>query len=674
MIVQAAKNLARNLHKAPPAQVQDVPASDPKDWTVLVYMEGRHRLAHSTDLALNKLEKVGTTDKVNLVVQATQVPQGRELLLPNMQSLPTRRYVIAKDDDPGRVSSPVVQEFPEQVKLNEDTLTDFVKWGMEKFPARHTMLVIKKHGAGFAKIANGDEDFAPLSARELSSALARAGKKLDVIAFDSCSMQQLEVAYQLRHGAEVMAGSQEDIKAVAYPYDALAEKLNARADKATAREVGKMVVDVHRGQPSIHGAADLAKLGRLQERMKGFVDAVKAEKVAPELLYTRMVSVAPIERKSLGISFDFRDLGTFLTDVNGDERFPQSVRDAAQETRISLDAAVVSQYSSAARQELKSPTGLSTYMPWKGPSDKLHDVYGQLDWAKDSGWADLIDYVHAERPKLSAPEQVAPSKEKTLGLAQSIGKWGLYQYKKYISPYLEARCAYTPSCSQYARQAIETHGLMEGTKLGFLRLVSCDGHNHGADPVPGHTCGPDCGCGTPHVREDLLIAPPPRVDKSETRQRLEGFAMQAAATAGSVLGGLGLGLVSAPIGAAVGAYFGYKAGTDTIDGLTAEMLPKYGEAKVRAYLKLARPVGMPAYNLHQKVEAWTGSETLAKVVGGVAGGISGAVLGLAGGALQGYNWGSAFGRLWALNRTREAFGEMPTDPRTEAILKRDYES
>lgn len=673
MVVQTVKNVFHNLQKAPPAQVQDVPASEPKDWTVLTYMEGRHRLAHSTDLALNKLEKVGTTDKVNLVVQATQVPTWQELTLPNMQSLPTRRYVVTKDDDTNQVSSPVVQEFPEQVRLNEDSLADFVKWGMEKFPARHTMLVIKKHGAGFAKISNGDDDFAPLSAREVAGALAKAGKKVDVVAFDSCSMQQLEVAYQLRNGAEVMAGSQEDIKAVAYPYDVLAERLNARP-QATAREAGKLVVDVHRGQPSIHGAADLTKLGGLQETMKTFVEAVKAEKVAPELLYTRMASVAPIERKSLGISFDFRDLGTFLTDVGGDERFPQSVRDAANEARISLDGSLVAQYASPARQELKSPTGLSTYMPWKAPSDKLHDAYGQLDWARDSGWGELLDYVHTERPKLSVPADVAPSKEETLSLAQSMGKWGLYQYKKYISPYLEARCAYTPSCSQYAREAIETHGLTEGMKLGFLRLVSCDGHNKGADPVPGgHTCGPDCGCGTPQIREDLLIAPPPRADKSELRQRAEGFATQAAATAGSVLGGLGLGLVAAPIGAAVGAYFGYKAGTDTIDGLTAEMLPKYGEPKVRAYLKLARPVGMPAYNLHQKVEAWTGSKMLATVVGGIAGGVSGAVLGLGGGALQGYNWGSAFGRLWALNRTREAFGEMPTDPRTEAILKRDYE-
>jgi len=674
VVIQSLKNVYQNLQKAPPAQVQDVPASEPKDWTVLVYMEGRHRLAHSTDLALNKLEKVGTTDKVNLVVQATQDPTWQELTLPNMQSLPTRRYVISKDDDAGKVTSPVVQEFPEQLKLTEETLADFVKWGMEKFPARHTMLVIKKQGAGFARISQGDDDFAPLSARELSSALQKAGKKLDVVAFDSSSMQQLEVAYQLRHGAEVMAGSQEDTKAAAYPYDALAERLNARAGQATAREVGKMVVDVHRGQSSIHGAADLSRLGRLQETMKGFVEAVKAEKVAPELLYTSMASVIPMERKSLGLSFDFRDLGTLLTDVNANESYPQSVRDAAQEARISLDQSSVAQYASAARQELKSPTGLSTWMPWKGPSDKLHETYGQLDWARDSGWADLIDYVHAERPKLSVPESLAPPQEKTLGLAQSIGKWGLYQYKKYISPYLEARCAYTPSCSQYARQAIETHGLTEGMKMGFLRLVSCDGHNRGADPVPGHTCSADCGCGTPQIREDLLIAPPPRADKSELRQRAEGFATQAAATAGSVLGGLGLGLLSAPIGAAVGAYFGYKAGTDTIDGLTAEMLPKYGEAKVRAYLKLARPVGMPAYNLNKKIEAWTGSTTLAKVVGGVAGGISGAVLGLGGGALQGYNWGSAFGRLWALNRTREAFGEMPTDPRTAAILKRDYEN
>lgn len=648
-------NVLQNLQRALPARVQDVPASEPKDWTVLVYMEGRDRLAPSTDLALNKLEKVGTTDQVNLVVQATQVPEWDQIALPNMQTLPTRRYLVSKDENLGRVTSPVVGEFPEPLKLTQESLADFVKWGMEKFPARHTMLVVKGKTA---------------DAREVSAALAQTGKKLDVLAFDSSSMQQAEVAWQLRHGVEVMTGSPEETKGRAFPYDVLAERLNLRADQATAREVGQMVVDAHRGQATIHGATDLGKVGRLQETMKSFVDAVKSEGVAPELLYTRMLNVPSMEKKSQGPTFNFRDLGTFLTDVNGDERFPQNVRDAAQEVRISLDQAMVAHYASPGRQDLKSPTGLSTYMPWKAP--KTGDA--QLDWARDSGWGELLDYVHAERPRLSVPAGLAPAKEKTLGLAKSIGKWGLYQYKKYISPFLEARCAYTPSCSQYAREAIEQHGLVEGSKMGFLRLVSCDGHNHGPDPVPGaHVCSDACGCGKPHINEELLIAPPQRLDKSETRQRLEGFATQAAATAGSVLGGLGMGLLAAPIGAAVGGFFGYKAGTDTIDTMTGQMLEKYGEAKTKAYLKLARPVGMPAYNVHKWVEGATGSKSLATVVGAVAGGVSGAVMGLCGGALQGYNWGSAFGQLWAQNRTREAFGELPKDPRTEAILKRDYE-
>ena len=40
------KNVASNLRAAESAQVQDLPKQEMKDWTVLVYMEGRHRLAH----------------------------------------------------------------------------------------------------------------------------------------------------------------------------------------------------------------------------------------------------------------------------------------------------------------------------------------------------------------------------------------------------------------------------------------------------------------------------------------------------------------------------------------------------------------------------------------------------------------------------------------------------
>ena len=58
-------------------------------------------------------------------------------------------------------------------------------------------------------------------------------------------------------------------------------------------------------------------------------------------------------------------------------------------------------------------------------------------------------------------------------------------YQWAISPLLLSSCRFEPSCSEYARQAIERHGAVTGIKLTISRLLRC--HPWGAagyDPVP----------------------------------------------------------------------------------------------------------------------------------------------------------------------------------------------
>ncbi len=58
-------------------------------------------------------------------------------------------------------------------------------------------------------------------------------------------------------------------------------------------------------------------------------------------------------------------------------------------------------------------------------------------------------------------------------------------YQILISPLLPSTCRYTPTCSNYAIQALETHGILRGSWLAAKRIASCNpwgGHGH--DPVP----------------------------------------------------------------------------------------------------------------------------------------------------------------------------------------------
>lgn len=60
-------------------------------------------------------------------------------------------------------------------------------------------------------------------------------------------------------------------------------------------------------------------------------------------------------------------------------------------------------------------------------------------------------------------------------------------YQNAISPIIGGRgaCRFTPSCSEYAKQAIEKHGALRGTGLALRRVSRCNPWGgFGYDPVP----------------------------------------------------------------------------------------------------------------------------------------------------------------------------------------------
>jgi uncharacterized protein len=71
----------------------------------------------------------------------------------------------------------------------------------------------------------------------------------------------------------------------------------------------------------------------------------------------------------------------------------------------------------------------------------------------------------------------------------SVGAWillvGVRAYQVMLAPFLGGACKFSPSCSQYAFEAVRLHGARLGTWLALRRLARCRPFTSGGfDPVP----------------------------------------------------------------------------------------------------------------------------------------------------------------------------------------------
>ena len=72
----------------------------------------------------------------------------------------------------------------------------------------------------------------------------------------------------------------------------------------------------------------------------------------------------------------------------------------------------------------------------------------------------------------------------SLTIPRKLGLTVLRFYKAVISPWLPPACRFSPTCSEYASEAIEQYGLIRGVSCAGARLLRCHPlHRGGFDPL-----------------------------------------------------------------------------------------------------------------------------------------------------------------------------------------------
>jgi hypothetical protein len=410
--------------------------SERKQWTVLVWIAGDNDLDEFGLTDIGEMKRVGSTGDVDVLVQFDRARDRQTGAEPQ-----TRRYHLKRDTT---LEEDLVQELGETNTGDPAVATDFFTWGIDNYPSEKVLAILWNHGSGIdetdvyraartrglsveRRSAAGDSRVPRERARRIASSLfrrslfsttvedavesraiayddssrdfldnvelrqvleqvrERTGRSIDVLGFDACLMNMIEVAYELRDLAGFIVGSEETEPGDGWPYDAVVGTL-AETPEASPKEVAATLVerylDSYTGDTGItQSAFDLSRADAAAGAIDNLASACIASLDTDEGFAAISKAVKNAQRFYLK---DFADLGDFCDRLGtaADLADPARAVQAALTGEQGLVAASGHKGSGVERA-----TGAAVYLPIVGD---VTVAYDRLAFADRTHWDELL--------------------------------------------------------------------------------------------------------------------------------------------------------------------------------------------------------------------------------------------------------------------------------------------
>ncbi len=231
--------------------------------TILVYLcgtdlESQNGMGTSD---LKEMAKASLSDQVNLIVYTGGCRRWRNSVISSSvnqiyQVKNGGLFCLEENMGRGAMTSP-------------DTLSTFIRYGAEHFPANRMELIFWDHGGGSVTGYGHDEknSGSSMTLAGINTALKDGGVKFDFIGFDACLMATVENGIMLSQYADYMIASEETEPGVGWYYTNWLSKLSGNTSMPTL-QVGRQIADDFvevcgrqcRGQGTTLSVVDLAEL------------------------------------------------------------------------------------------------------------------------------------------------------------------------------------------------------------------------------------------------------------------------------------------------------------------------------------------------------------------------------------------------------------------------------
>ena len=395
-----------------------------KELTIMVYMVGTD-LETSFHCASNDLQEMANAafdpERINVVVYTggaqswhTEIPNDRNCVI---QVMPGQLVSIAQTGRSLNMAEP-------------ETLSAFIRWADENYPAEHTALVLWDHGGGPALGYGRDElyGFDTLTLAETDDALRAAGyggqRMFDWVGFDACLMDSIEVLQVFDDYARYFVASEEVEDSDGWAYTFL-ETIDPTDPEASA-------ISIVKAFDAFHAAKEYSL------SQSGYTLAAVDLAVVPQI-------EAALDNLSVSVLDDFEDddfatiakararcrcfgkvggssaaMGTSLVDV-GDlaRRVSKAHPDDAAAIAEALEAAVI-----ANSTNLSGANGVSMYFPVANSLDEVEAPSENcarmlVEYAEQGSSASELDWTLPDfgRKGHAWTIELTPSQAKSLATA-----------------------------------------------------------------------------------------------------------------------------------------------------------------------------------------------------------------------------------------------------------------
>jgi alpha-tubulin suppressor-like RCC1 family protein len=359
-------------------------------WTLMFYLDGDNNLStHYYPGVVNQLEKAANNPNVRVIA-----------LWDRAGSNDSAYYQIQHDDDMSELATYTanVNYWP-QGELNmgaTQTLTNFVSWAENRYPAHHYALILSNHGTGVTGgMVDETSESDLLTVKEMGTALAsitnNGANKIEVLYIDACLMGMIEDAYQVRDFIDYYVASENVKWAYDAPYDQSISEITATttaAQLATLFSASYANVASAGNCDYTMSAADISKLNTvvtatntLAQRLNSNMGTITNTLTTIRSTVQRFDNMAPIG--TINQSDQYIDLYHFAQLVNANIS-DSDIQGAAQAVITAIDSYIIDEHHQIITgTQVGNSHGVSIFFPATRSS---FYTGANLDFARDTNW------------------------------------------------------------------------------------------------------------------------------------------------------------------------------------------------------------------------------------------------------------------------------------------------